>query len=177
LHTFLISYIDVLLKYRSEAGVDSKNKYIFAVPHACSPKKGYIRACPIMRKFANDCNASIPTSLRGTMLRKHIATYTAMLRVEENQVSDLANFMGHNKQIHKDVYRIPNGLIDMTEVSRLLQAAIGDKDENEDSNEENDQTKDNTKDDRVQTQDTLIENNDFCQNDSNSPNIIDEPQL
>jgi len=110
------------------------------------------------------------------MLRKHIATYTAMLRVEENQVSDLANFMGHNKQIHKDVYRIPNGLIDMTEVSRLLQAAIGNKDENEDSNEENDQTKDNTKDDRVQTQDTLIENNDFCQNDSNSPNIIDELQ-
>ncbi|EFN62016.1 hypothetical protein EAG_13014, partial [Camponotus floridanus] len=144
LHTFLISYIDVLLKYRFEAGVNSKNKYIFAVPQACSPKKGYIRACPIMRKFANDCNASIPTSLQGTMLRKHIATYTAMLRIEENQVSDLANFMGHNKQIHKDVYRIPNGLIDMTEVSRLLQAAIGDNDENENSNEENDQIEDNS---------------------------------
>lgn len=64
----------------------------------------------------------------------------------------------------------------MTEVSRLLQAAIGDKEENEDTNEENDQIKDNTKDDRVQTQDTLIENNDFYQNDSNSLNIIDEPQ-
>jgi len=69
------------------------------------------------------------------MLRKHIATYTAMLRVEENQISDLANFMGHDKQIHKDVYRVLNGLIDMTEVSHLLQAAIGDNDENEDSNE------------------------------------------
>jgi len=57
-----------------------------------------------MRKFANDCGASIPTSLRDTVLRKHIATYTAMLRVEENQISDLANFMGHDKQIHKDVY-------------------------------------------------------------------------
>lgn len=93
-----------------------------------------------MQKFANNCGASlavIPSSLRGTMLRKH-ATYTAMLRIQENQVSDLANFMGHDKQIRKDVYRIPNGLIDMTEVSRLLQAAIG-NDENEDSDERNDQ--------------------------------------
>lgn len=65
LHTFLISYIDVLLKYRSDAGVNSKNKYVFAVPRVNSPKKGYIRACPIMRKFANDCDASIPISLRG----------------------------------------------------------------------------------------------------------------
>jgi hypothetical protein len=129
LHTFLISYIDVLFKYRSKAGVSLKNKYVFAVPRANSTKKGYVRACSIMRKFANDCGASIPTSLRGTMLWKHIATYTAMLRVEENQVSDLANFMGHDKQIHKDVYQIPNGLIDMTEISRLLQAAVDDNDE------------------------------------------------
>jgi len=56
-----------------------------------------------MRKFANDCGASIPTSLRGTMLRKHIATYTAMLRIEENQISDLANFMGHDKQVQRCV--------------------------------------------------------------------------
>ncbi|KMQ87548.1 hypothetical protein RF55_13137 [Lasius niger] len=130
----------------------------------------------MMRKFADACDASIPTSLRGTMLRKHIATYTAMLLVEENQVSDLANFMGHNKQIHKDVYRISNGLFDMTEVSRLLQAAIGDNDENEDSNEENGQTKDDTKDDNVQTK-SASSDDDFCKNDSNNFNISDdEPQ-
>lgn len=113
-----------------------------SLPKASSPKKGYIRVCPIMRKFAADCGASVPISLRGTMLRKHLATYIAMLRVEENQVSDIANFMGHDKQIHKDVYRVPNGLIDITEVSRFLQAAIGTNNENEDSNEENDETKD-----------------------------------
>lgn len=45
LHTFLISYIDVLLKYRMEAGVSSKNKYVFAVPRVSSPKKGYVRVC------------------------------------------------------------------------------------------------------------------------------------
>jgi len=172
LHTFLISYIDVLLKYRSEAGVSSKNKYIFAVPRANSPKKGYMRACSVMRKFANDCGASIPTSLRGTMLRKHIATYTAMLRIEENQVADLANFMGHDKQIHKDVYRIPNGLIDMTEISRLLQAAIGDNNEENDtekSNEENVPT--NAKDDNVQTENLLITNDYICRNNNNNISI------
>lgn len=153
LHTFLISYIDILLKYRLEAGVSARNKYIFAVPRVSSPKKGYIRACPIMRKFAVDCDALIPTSLRGTMLRKHIATYTAMLRIEETQVSDLANFMGHDKQIHKDVYRVPNGLIDITEVSRLLQDAMGDNESENERSEESNNSKNNT-----ETDDSLIDN-------------------
>jgi len=60
-------------------------------------KKCYVRAYSIIRKFANDCNVSISTNLRDTMLRKHIATYTVMLRVEKNQISDLTNFMGHDE--------------------------------------------------------------------------------
>lgn len=129
-----------------------------------------------MRKFANDCGASIPTSLRGTMLRKHIATYTAMLRLEENQVSDLANFMGHDKQIHKDVYRVPNGLIDMTEVSRLLQAAIGmDENKDKDSDEENNENEENTEDDNMQARNESIDDDSY-KNDSNVNTIDDEPE-
>lgn len=84
-----------------------------------------------MRKFSIECGASMPQTLRGTTLRKHIATYTAMLGIEEQQVTDLANFMGHNKDIHKDIYRVPVPMRDVTDVSQLLQAAIETDEENE----------------------------------------------
>lgn len=93
-----------------------------------------------MKRFSNECGALLPSALRGTALRKHIATYTAMLNVEESQVDRLARFMGHNKDIHKNVYRVPVPVAEITDVSRLLMAAIGD----DDFEEENEQYSDTT---------------------------------
>ena len=90
------------------------------VPGACPLRKQYVRACPLMRKFANECGALIPSSLRGTSLRKHIATFTAMLEVEGQQVQRLANFKGHDKEINRGIYRVPVPVAEMTDVSRLL---------------------------------------------------------
>ncbi|KAK0072614.1 hypothetical protein PV325_011111, partial [Microctonus aethiopoides] len=42
-------------------------------------------------------------------------TYTAMLGLQDNKIKDLANFMGHHENIHKDVYVIPNCVKDMVE--------------------------------------------------------------
>ncbi|XP_018360085.1 PREDICTED: probable serine/threonine-protein kinase DDB_G0283337 [Trachymyrmex cornetzi] len=99
-------------------------------------------------------------------------------RIDENQVSDLANFMGHHEQIHKDVYRIPNGLIDMTEVSRLLQAAIDNKDNNNDSNEENSNNENSNNENsnnKNATEDTSS-NDDDNYEDNNIKIINDKPQ-
>ncbi|VEN62171.1 unnamed protein product [Callosobruchus maculatus] len=136
LHNFLVDYVDTLMKYRKRAGVKSTNKFVFAVPYANKHQKEYIRACPLMRKFSKECGAAVPDTLRGTTLRKHVATYTAMLRLEDTQVDFLCNYMGHHKDIHKNIYRVPNGVADMTEVSRLLQAAIGEDDESGNENED-----------------------------------------
>ncbi|XP_077273299.1 uncharacterized protein LOC143903528 [Temnothorax americanus] len=104
-----------------------------------------------MRRFANECGALIPCALRGTTLRKHIATYTSMLNIEECQVDRLANFMGHHKDIHKNIYRVPVPVAEMTDVSRLLMAAIGDDDEENDKeysdNHENSDSSDEENDD------------------------------
>lgn len=136
LHNFLVDYVDTLLIHRKKAGVKSTNKFVFAVPYVTRQRKEYLPACPLMRQFANDCGASMPETLRGTILRKHVATYTAMLRLEDSQVDFLCNYMGHSKYIHKNIYRVPNGVIDITEVSRILQAAIGDDEEEEESENE-----------------------------------------
>lgn len=85
-----------------------------------------------MRKFSENCKTVMPNTLRSTNLRKHIGTYTAMLNIEENHVPQFANFISHNKQIHKDIYRVPCPVNDFIDVSKLLQSAIG-NDENESS--------------------------------------------
>lgn len=132
-----VRYIETILKFRKRAGVHSDNEYIFSIPHTNSLSKKYLRACPLMRRFANECGALIPSTLRGTTLRKHIATYTSMLNVEECQVDRLANFMGHHKDIHKNVYRVPIPIAEMTDVSRLLMAAIGDGNKEDDESDDN----------------------------------------
>lgn len=125
LNAIVIKSIDTILKYRKKAGIKPDNEYIFSVPNANKFKKKYLRACPLMRKFSTECGATIPSSLRGTTLRKQIATYTAMLNIEDTQVDTLANFMGHAKEIHKSIYRVPIPVKEMTDVSRLLKAAMG----------------------------------------------------
>lgn len=63
-----------------------------------------------------------------------------MLRLEDKQVDFLCNHLGHSKDIHKNIYRQGHRVTDMTEVSRILQAAIGgdagENDENETLDEE-----------------------------------------
>jgi len=46
--------------------------------------------------------------------------------------------MGHHKDIHKNIYRVPVPILEMTDVSRLLMAAIGydDKEDDKEDNEE-----------------------------------------
>lgn len=67
-----------------------------------------------------------------TILRKYIATFTGMPEVGGgHEVERLDNFMGHDKEIHRGIYRVPVPAAEMTNVSCLLVAAKGeDEDEN-----------------------------------------------
>lgn len=78
--------------------------------------------------------SSFARNFARTTLRKQIATYHAVRGISDVQTSDLANFMGHDKQIHKDVYRVPNSLRDVTRVSTLLQSALGTRNNTKASN-------------------------------------------
>ncbi|XP_011302189.1 uncharacterized protein [Fopius arisanus] len=51
-------------------------------------------ACDLMREYSLKCGADAPETLRGTTLRKHIATKCIALNVTDGQVTDLANFTG-----------------------------------------------------------------------------------
>lgn len=121
----LLDCVKIILKYREHAGVPVENPYVFGIQGRLEREFKYLRACNLMRKFSELCGAEHPERLRGTKLRKHIATTCITLNLEEEEVSDLANFMGHADKIHKDIYRQPVMSRDILRMSRLLEVAQG----------------------------------------------------
>lgn len=123
--------ITLLLKYRTKANVPKNNPFIFGLPGFDKNRYRYLRACILMRKFARECNASESTTLRGTTLRKHIATHCIQFNLNDTEVSDLATFMGHADKIHKEHYRQPQASRDILQISRYLEAVQGNEQDSE----------------------------------------------
>lgn len=117
------------LQLRNKAKVHVKNPYLFGIPGHDKVIDKHLHAYRAMLRFAKESGTEFPETLRGTTLRKHIATMGITLNLTDHQITDLANFMGHHEKIHKEVYRKPVIVKDITEVSQLLEAAQGVRDE------------------------------------------------
>lgn len=114
------------MHFRNEAGVSDENPYVFGLPGG---NNTFLRACKLLRSFSKLCGAKNPENLRGTQLRKHIATRSILLDLEKQEISDLAHFMGHNEAIHRSHYRIPIVTRDIIKMSKLLEIAQGSHDQ------------------------------------------------
>jgi len=136
LHCELLECLHIILKYRHDAKVSSKNPFLFGIPHDNKKRFKYLRACVLLRTFSEDCGAKLPCSLRGTQLRKHIATCCITLNLSEDQVTDLANFMGHDKKVHKSHYRQPIPELEIIRITQFLEAAQGNTEEETKENNE-----------------------------------------
>lgn len=137
LYPQLVKNIDLILKYRIQAKVPAHNKYLFGLPYYNKKRTKVVDACEAMRKYSSLCGAKIPEfPLRGTKLRKHIATQCVNLNLDDNEVSDLANFMGHAEKIHKEIYRQPIKSREILGISRLLETAQGEDEYTDDSDDD-----------------------------------------
>jgi len=136
LHCELLECLHIILKYRHDAKVPLKNPFLFGVSHDNKKRFKYLRACVLLRIFSEDCGAKLPCSLRGTQLRKHIATCCITLNLSEDQVTDLANFMGHDKKVHKSHYRQPIPELEIIRITQFLEAAQGNTEEKTKENNE-----------------------------------------
>ena len=117
--------IQLLLKYRVNAKVHNRNPFLYGIPGYDEGHWKHLRACPLLRRYAAQCGAEHPERLRGTQLRKQLATQCADVNIDENQVVDLANFMGHAEKIHREHYRQPVARRDVCGISKLLETASG----------------------------------------------------
>lgn len=116
--------IKFILKYREEAGVSKKNPYVFGIP-GNSTVHTHLSACNLMRRFSVESKIPNPELLRGTFLRKHLATQAGLLDLDATEVNDLANFMGHADKIHREHFRISVASREVHRVSRVLEIGIG----------------------------------------------------
>ncbi|XP_063931205.1 uncharacterized protein LOC135143259 [Zophobas morio] len=122
-HTTL-ECLNLIMKHREQAGVLKENPYIFGLPGEDQQEFRHLDACTLMRNYSSSCGLSHPETIRATLLRKHIATYCAAMGYTDEQISDVANHLGHEEKIHKNYYRMPVVTKEITRMSKLLNNAL-----------------------------------------------------
>ncbi|CAI5678063.1 unnamed protein product [Oreochromis niloticus] len=114
----MVSAMELLVETRESCGVPKENIYMFARPGALSAYRG--RDC--IQMFAKESGAKHPEILTSTRLRKHIATMSQVLNLQENEADQLADFLGHDIRVHRQYYRLPQGTLQLAKMSKLLLA-------------------------------------------------------
>ncbi|RXN35813.1 G2 M phase-specific E3 ubiquitin- ligase-like protein [Labeo rohita] len=71
-------------------------------------------------QFADACGAEDPQNLGSTNLRKQIATISQVMNLKENELDQLADFLGHDIRVHREYYRLPQSTIQLAKISKLL---------------------------------------------------------
>ncbi|KAI7789439.1 hypothetical protein IRJ41_018073 [Triplophysa rosa] len=112
----MVDSIDMLNECRSKVGIDKGNPYVFAKVGALM----HIRGSDCLRKFSQSCGAKDPKSLTSTKLRKQIATLSQIMNLKNNELDQLANFLGHDIRVHREYYRLSENTIQLAKVSKLL---------------------------------------------------------
>ena len=114
----MVTAMELLAEVRESCGVPNENVFLFARPEALSAYRG--GEC--LQKYAKLCGAEHPEALTSTKLRKHIATMSQVLNLEENESDQLADFLGHDIRIHRQFYRLPQGTLQLARMSKVLLA-------------------------------------------------------
>ncbi|CAL8266038.1 unnamed protein product [Lota lota] len=110
--------LDLLIENRKECGVLDENQYLFARPRCMTHYRGH----DCLKKFASECGARKPEYLRSTQLRKQVATTSQILNLKNNEMDQLADFLGHDIRVHREYYRLPEATVQVAKISKLLLA-------------------------------------------------------
>lgn len=95
----LYNHIELFLSLTVQAGVAENNPNIFAIN-----ERSELSAYGAIAIFTKQCDVEKPQTLKSTLLRKNIATFSSLLNMNENKMTNLATFMGHNFRIHSEYY-------------------------------------------------------------------------
>ncbi|KAJ3640490.1 hypothetical protein Zmor_003784 [Zophobas morio] len=114
----IICRIALYVNLRVAANLEYKGDYLFTSGNG-QLLNGY---SAIMKHFTKS-GASNPSLLRGTSLRKQVATVAQMFSLSDNDIQQIADFMGHDVEVHKRVYRTPEKTLLITKMSKYFMAA------------------------------------------------------
>ncbi len=105
----MVDVLTLLVSKRSECGVLDTNAFLFARPNCQSHYRGQ----DSLRVYASECGAQNPEFLRSTHLRKHVTTLSQILNLKNNELDQVADFLGHDIRIHHDYYKLPEALLSL----------------------------------------------------------------
>lgn len=114
----MVTAMELLAEMRESCSVPNDNVFMFGRPEAMSAYRG--GEC--LQKYTKLCGAKHPEALTSTKLRKHIATMSQVLNLEENESDQLADFLGHDIRVHRQYYRLPQGTLQLARMSKVLLA-------------------------------------------------------
>jgi hypothetical protein len=60
--------------------------------------------------------------MTSTRLRQQLGTHCQVLGLSENSQDILATFMGHDIRVHRNFYRLPDNILQLAKVSKVLHA-------------------------------------------------------
>ena len=105
------------LRVMKKKFVNDNQTYIFARPGlSAQPYNGG----QALTDAARDCGLADPKKFLTTGLRKHLATMSQAVHMTEHMQEDLAVFMQHRLDIHKDVYTLPQGDVQKYKITKCL---------------------------------------------------------
>lgn len=119
--TVFFRYIDLFLSLRKQAGVKEENPYLFGAPL----KSQHLSCSVALNEFSINCGAKHPIRLRSTALRKQIATVAQILILNDNEVQQLSDFMGHNIEVHRRHYRQNEEVTQITKLAKFFMLQSG----------------------------------------------------
>ena len=111
-------YVTLLNNTRDTVGVSKENLYLFATPTCNSVK--FLRGSDVLRKFVNEAELKCPEAVFSTNLRKHIAIFSQLLDLQKNELDMLAGYMGHDLNVHRQFYRLPEDTLQLAKCGKLL---------------------------------------------------------
>ncbi|XP_037837861.1 uncharacterized protein LOC112451075 [Kryptolebias marmoratus] len=114
----MVSSMELLVQNRRNCDVLDENPYIFGRPQTLN----HFRGSDIIREMAQSCGAKQPGALSSTKLRKHMATMSKVLNPKDNEMDNLADFLGHDIRVHREYYRLPEGTLQLAKISKVLLA-------------------------------------------------------
>ncbi len=114
----MVTSMELLVKTRRNCDVLDENVFMFGRPQALSRFRG----SDVIHQIAQSCGAKHPATLSSTRLRKHMATMSKVLNLKDNEMDDLADFLGHDIRVHRQYYRLPEGTLQLAKISKILMA-------------------------------------------------------
>ncbi|KAJ8936587.1 hypothetical protein NQ318_021658, partial [Aromia moschata] len=105
-------HIQILLDLRSNF-TSQNDPYIFSKLISREPFRGY----QVLMHHAKMAGLKNPDAIKSRGLRKHLATISQLFSMENEDVEQLATFMGHTLDVHRKEYRLPDDIFQTAKIA------------------------------------------------------------